>query len=95
MVDALPYDILYRIAQFLSPRDVSGLAAVNRQLRDAVGLDAKFGEIKLDRHDSRMKGICEMLRLVCLLLCCEEAMLTPVTYLLCIFIYPMRSVASF
>lgn len=78
MVDALPYDTLYRITQFLPPRDVAGLAAVNRRLRNAVGLDAKFGEVKLDKHDSRMKGICEMFRLVSLFIVFEEAMLTAV-----------------
>lgn len=64
MLDALPYDILSLVTEFLPLYEVRKLAAVNRRLRHAVGLDAKFREIKLDRHDSRMKGICEMLRFV-------------------------------
>lgn len=61
MLDAVPYDILSVVIEYLPVRDVEKLCAVNRRLRNAVGLDARFGEVKFDKHDPRMKGLCEML----------------------------------
>lgn len=61
MLDDTPYDILSRVTDYLSARDVEKLCNVNKRLRGAVGLDARFGDVKLSKHDSKMKLLCEIL----------------------------------
>lgn len=61
MLNDTPYDILSVVAQYLPVRDVETLCAVNRRLRGAVGLDARFGEVRFYNHDSGMKRLCEVL----------------------------------
>ncbi|KAJ3569055.1 hypothetical protein NP233_g5307 [Leucocoprinus birnbaumii] len=55
-----PYDVWSLVTSFLPRNDVENLCGVNKQLRE-LGLDARFGEVKFDKHDSGMKRLCEML----------------------------------
>lgn len=55
-----PYDVWSLVTSFLPNDDVEKLCGVNRQLRE-FGLDARFREVKLNKHDSGMKRLCEML----------------------------------
>jgi hypothetical protein len=54
------YDVWSVVASFLPNREVEKFCGVNRQLR-LVGLDARFGNVRIYKHDSATKRLCEML----------------------------------
>lgn len=61
MLGDAPYDVLYLVTEYLSVRDVEKLCCVNKRLRAAVGLNARFRDVRLYGHDWKMKLLCEIL----------------------------------
>ncbi len=61
MLNDTPYDVLSVVAQCLDVRDIENLCGVSRRLRGAVGLDARFRDVKFHKRDSKMKLLCQIL----------------------------------